>query len=162
MNTSHTANTLPEAGEHEALLAWSERQADRTRQGADHLVNSSQPPNNSNAKDSAIDAASPVDSGAERSGPNCSTASPNKPSQTETTAMNEYRLPALATDAIRNLFVFAMFSVVSFMSSDFEPTVALFVFSLSAIAVVMIGVIAATAIIKSPAKVVKVSTPNLP
>lgn len=57
----------------------------------------------------------------------------------------------LARDAVNDLFIVAILSLLALLSVDPNSMRALLVFSLSAIAVVMIGVIALIAMIRSPA-----------
>lgn len=111
--------------------------------------------------DSTSAAASPDDNAAERPGPNCTRASCNRPRPTETKPINESLLGRLAEDAVDNLFMLAVFSLSALLWVDPDSRRALFVFSFSAIAVVMIGVIALIAMIKKPARARNVSMRDL-
>ncbi|MBL8396164.1 MAG: hypothetical protein JNK99_15700 [Candidatus Accumulibacter sp.] len=75
--------------------------------------------------------------------------------------INESLLGRLAEDAVDNLFMLAVFSVSALLWVDPNSMRALLVFSLSAIAVVMIGVIALIAMIRKPATARNVSNPDL-
>lgn len=127
----------------------------------DHTLSSSLPPMANKARDCAIEAASPTESGARASGPNCSSPRCIVATITEHRPNAASDLDRLARTAIDDLFLLAMFSLCVLIVTGPESGRSLFVFSLCLIAVVTIGVIALVAIIKSPASVKNVSMRGL-
>lgn len=112
--------------------------------------------------DSTSVAASPADNAAERPGPSCTRASCSKPSPTETIPIKESLPGRVVEGAVGELSFVATLSLLALLCVDPDSMRALLVFSLSAIAVVMIGVIALIAMIKKPATARNVSKPDLP